>query len=160
MGATPTSATVSLDADGHLTLDGWADSAAEGTPVVNADGQLVGICSHGASGPVLVSVANVAAMLPAAKPTKVAPWLGLHITADDQGALVIDRVAVDGPSAAAGILAGDVITALDGVAVTSVDQVKAAIVTHAPDDVVTLTLTHADQTTADVAVTVGNAPSM
>ena len=160
MGATPTSATVSVDADGHLTLDGWADSTAEGTPVVNADGQLVGICSHGSSGPVLVSVANVGAMLPAAKPTKVASWMGLHITADDQGALVIDRVADDGPSATAGIVVGDVITAVDGVAVTSVDQVKAAIVAHVPDDVVTLTLTHADQTTADIAVTVGTAPSM
>ena len=160
MGATPTSATVSVDADGHLTLDGWADSTAEGTPVVNADGQLVGICSHGSSGPVLVSVANVGAMLPAAKPTKVASWMGLHITADDQGALVIDRVADDGPSATAGIVVGDVITAVDGVPVTSVDQVKAAIVAHVPDDIVTLTLSHADQTTADVAVTVGTAPSM
>ena len=41
--------------------------------------------------------------------------------------------------AAAGIVAGDVITAVDGVAVTSVDQVKAAIVAHAPNDIVTLT---------------------
>ena len=157
VGATPTSATVSVDPDGHLTLDGWSDSTAEGTPVINADGQLVGICSHGSSGPVLVSVANVGAMLP---PAKAAPWMGLHITANDQGALVIDRVADDGPSAAAGIVAGDVITAVDGVDVTSVDQVKAAIVAHAPNDVVTLTLTHADQTSADIAVTVGTAPSM
>ena len=160
MGASPTSATVSLDADGHLTLDGWSDSAAEGTPVINADGQLVGICSHGSSGPVLVSVANVGAMLPPTKPTKVASWMGLHVTANEQGALVIDRVAGDGPSAAAGIVIGDVITAVDGVAVTSVDQVKAAIVAHVPDDIVTLTLTRADQTTADIAVTVGTAPSM
>jgi S1-C subfamily serine protease len=160
MGATPTSATVSLDADGHLTLDGWSGSTAEGTPVVNADGQLVGICSHGSSGPVLVSVANVGAMLPAAKQAKAAPWMGLHITANDQGALVIDRVADDGPSAAAGIVVGDVITAVNGVAVTSVDQVKAAIVAHAPNDVVTFTLTRADQTSADIAVTVGTAPSM
>lgn len=160
MGATPNSATVSVDADGHLTLDAWSGSTAEGTPVVNAVGQLVGICSHGASGPVLVSVANVGAMLPAAQPAKITSWMGLHVTADDHGALVIDRVAVDGPSAAAGIAVGDVITAVDGAAVTSVDQVKAAIMVHAPDDIVTLTLTHADQTTEDIAVTVGTAPSM
>ena len=72
VGADTHAATVSVDADGHLTLDGWSDSHREGTPVVNADGQLVGICSHGSSGPVLVSVANVAAMLPPAKPAKVA----------------------------------------------------------------------------------------
>ena len=160
MGATPTSATVSVDADGHLTLDGWSSSTAEGTPVVNTDGQLVGICSHGSSGPVLVSVANVGAMLPPAKPNKVTAWMGLHVTANDQGALVIDRVAEDGPSAAAGIVEGDVITAVDGVEVTSVDQVKSAIVAHDPNDVVTLSVTHADQTTQDIAVTVGTAPSM
>jgi len=160
VGATPTPATVSVDPDGHLTLDSWSDSTAEGTPVINADGQLVGICSHGASGPVLVSVANVGAMLPPAKPAKPAPWVGLHLTANDQGALVVDRVADDGPSVAAGIVAGDVITAVDGVPVTSVEQVKAAIVAHAPNDLVTLTVTHADQTSADIAVTVGTAPSM
>jgi hypothetical protein len=33
----------------------WADSIAEGTPVVNADGLLVGMCSHGSNGPELVS---------------------------------------------------------------------------------------------------------
>jgi S1-C subfamily serine protease len=109
---------------------------------------------------VLISVVNVGAMLPAAKPEMIGPWMGLHVTADDQGALVIDKVADDGPSASAGIVVGDVITAVDGVAVNSVDQVKAAIMGHVPDDIVTLTITHADQTTADIAVTVGTAPSM
>ncbi|MEO7371041.1 MAG: trypsin-like peptidase domain-containing protein, partial [Ilumatobacteraceae bacterium] len=102
LGYTPTSAKVGLDANGHLTLDSWSNSTAEGTPVVNAAGQLVGICSHGDSGPLLISVANVGAMLPATK-----SWLGVHVTPDDQGALVIDRVAADGPAAAAGIVVGD-----------------------------------------------------
>ena len=160
VGATPSSATVSVDADGHLTLDSWSDSTPEGTAVLNSDGQLVGICSQGSSGPLLISVANVGAMLPPGKLGKIAPWMGLHITANDQGALVIDRVAEDGPSAVAGIVVGDAITAVDGVAVSSVDQVKAAIMTHGPNDIVTLTITHADQTTEDIAVTVGTAPSM
>ena len=51
LGALPTSANVSVDAAGRLTLDAWADSMAEGTPVVNADGLLVGMCSHGSAGP-------------------------------------------------------------------------------------------------------------
>ena len=160
VGASPTSATVSVDADGHLTLDSWSDSTPEGTAVINSDGQLVGICSQGSSGPVLISVANVGAMLPTAKPGKTAPWMGLHITANDQGALVIDRVADDGPSAVAGIVVGDVINAVDGVAVSSVDQVKAAIMTHVPNDIATLSIEHADQTIEDIAVTVGTAPSM
>jgi S1-C subfamily serine protease len=57
-------------------------------------------------------------------------------------------------------VAGDIITAVDGVAVGTVEQLKAAMAHHAPADVVTLSLTHADQTSADVDVTLGTAPSM
>ena len=64
------------------------------------------------------------------------------------------------PSAAAGIVAGDVITAVDGVAVTSVDQIKAALSPTRPTTSSRCPITHADQTTADIAVTVGAAPSM
>jgi S1-C subfamily serine protease len=155
LGATSTTANVGRDADGNLTLDSWSESTAEGTPVLNANGQLVGICSHGASGPLLVSVANVGAMLPQNK-----PWLGLHVTPDAQGALVIDRVAADGPAATAGVVVGDIITAVDGVAVTTYDQLKAAVSSHAPNDPITLTVTHADETSGDVGVTVGTAPPM
>ena len=89
VGATPTSATVSLDADGHLTLDGWADSAAEGTPVLNADGQFVGICSHGSSGPVVGQRRQRRVRCCRRRSRqRPAPWMGLHVTANDQGALV------------------------------------------------------------------------
>jgi putative serine protease PepD len=157
LGSTPTSANVSMDANGHLTLDAWASSMAEGTPVLNADGQLVGMCSHGASGPELVSVANVAAMLPA---NKQAAWLGIHVIANDQGALTIDGIDPNGPAAAVGLVQGDVITAVDGAPIGSVDQLKAIISQHAPSDVVTLTIVHADQSSGNVDVTLVTAPSM
>jgi S1-C subfamily serine protease len=160
LGALPTSANVTMDADGHLTLDAWADSIAEGTPVVNADGLLVGMCSHGSNGPELVSVANVAAMLHTTKPAKTQPWLGVHVTENDQGAAVIDRVDANGPAAAAGIVTGDDITAVDDVAVVGVDQLKAALAGYAPADTITLTVVHADQTSSEVTVTLGTTPSM
>lgn len=156
----PTSANVSIDADGHLILDTWVASMAEGTPVLNADGLLVGMCSHGASGPELVSVVNVAAMLPAPNPAQAAPWLGAHVIDGDHGAPTIDGIDANGPAAAAGITTGDLITAVDGVAVSSVDQLKAAIAEHVPTDVVALTITHADQTSSEVGVTLGTAPSI
>ena len=159
MGATPASANVGVDALGHLTLDSWAAKMAEGTPVVNADGLLVGMCSHGSLGPELVSVANVGAMLPPTKP-QAAPWLGVHVVANDQGVPTIDAVDPNGPAAAVGLVPGDVIVAVDGTAVPSVDQLKMAIAGHAPTDIITLTVTHADQTSTDVAVTLGTAPSM
>ena len=160
MGATPASANVGVDALGRLTLDSWADKMAEGTPVVNADGLLVGMCSHGSSGPELVSVANVGAMLPPQAKPQAGPWLGVHVVANDQGVPTIDAVDPNGPAAAVGLVPGDVIVAVDGTAVPSVDQLKLAIAGHAPTDIITLTVAHADQTSTDVAVTLATAPSM
>ncbi len=160
LGALPISANVRIDAAGHLTLDAWADSIAEGTPIVNADGLLIGMCSHGDDGPEVVSVANVAAMLPAAKQAQATPYLGVHVVDGDHGTPVIDSIDGNGPTAAAGLIAGDSITAVDGAAVGTVDQLKAVIATHQPADVVILTIAHADQTSTDVTITLGIAPAM
>jgi putative serine protease PepD len=160
LGAVPTLANVWADAGGHLMLDPWADSMAEGTPVLNSDGLLVGICSHGSSGPELVSVANVAAMLHAPKPARTGPWLGVHVIEGSHGAPVVDRIDAGGPAAAAGIVAGDAIAAVDGVAVTVVDQLKMALAGYVPANTVTLTVIHTDQTSTDVTVTLGTTPSM
>ncbi len=160
LAALPISANVRIDASGRLTLDTWAKSMAEGTPVVNSDGLLVGMCSHGDSGPELVSVANVAAMLPAAKRTQTNPYLGVHVVQGDDGEPIIDGIDGNGPAAAAGLTTGDTITAVDGKAVGSVDQLKSAISAHLPTEAVTLTVTHSDQTSAQVVVTLGTAPSM
>jgi len=151
---------VMATADGHLTLDGWSQSTPEGAPIVNADGQLVGMCSRGSSGVEIVSVANVAAMLAPSKAAPGAAWLGVHVTAGDQGAPTIDKVDPDGPAAVVGVAVGDVVTAIDGVAIHSVDELKVAIAAHQPDQNVTLSVTHADQTTNDLVVTLGSAPSM
>jgi S1-C subfamily serine protease len=158
LGSTPTVANVSVDADGHLTLDTWTTSMAEGTPVLNADGQLVGMCSHGVSGPSLISVASVAGMLQSTKPGQPAAWLGIH--AGESGAASVGGVDANGPADAAGIAIGDIITAIDGVAVTDFDDLKAAIAEYAPGDVVTLTITHVDQTASDITVTLGTTPSI
>jgi putative serine protease PepD len=160
LGDTPTSANVGVDASGKLTLDAWSPSTPEGTPVVNADGLLVAMCSHGNSGNELVSVASVAAMLPPTKPSKPSPWLGIHVAADAHGALVIDMVGPNGPSSIVGIVVGDIVTAVDGAPVSSVDELKKIVMSHAPGDAVTLSITHADQTTGDITVTLGTAPSM
>ncbi|MEP7201483.1 MAG: S1C family serine protease [Ilumatobacteraceae bacterium] len=158
--ATPKKANVGLDADGHLTLDAWGESTPEGAPVVNADGLLVGICTHGSSGLEFVSVANLGSILPTTKPAQATAWLGVKVMLDGQGALVVYQVDPEG-AAAAGVLVGDVITAVDGMAVANRDQLKSAITAHAPDDVVALTVTHAgEQTSADIDVTLGIAPSM
>ena len=118
------------------------------------------MCSHGASGPELVSVANVVAMLPASKPATPDPWVGVHVVDNDQDAPMIDVVNAAGPAAAAGIVTDDAITAVNGVPVNSVDELRVAIAAHVPGDIVTLTVLHADQSLTQVDVTLGAAPSM
>jgi putative serine protease PepD len=65
-------------------------------------------------------------------------------------------VVPGGPADQAGIQAGDVITAVDGVPVDDAEQLIVAIRTHSPGDTVTLTIQRAGQT-SDVQVTL--APS-
>jgi S1-C subfamily serine protease len=94
------------------------------------------------------------------KPVPGAAWLGIHVTANDQGAPAIDKVDPDGPAAAVGVAVGDLVTAIDGIAIHNVDELKVAISTDEPDQDVTLSIAHADGSTADVVVTLGSAPSM
>jgi S1-C subfamily serine protease len=159
VGSLPVAANVRTDADGHLTLDAWSEAIPEGAAVVNSNGLLVGMCSHGASGPVFVSVANLSGLVAAVNPS-TSPYVGVHVIDADRGGPLIDGVDPNGPAAAAGIVAGDVIGAVNGTAVTTVDQLKMAIAAFAPNDTVALTIVHAGQSAADVAVTLSTAPSL
>ncbi|RMI03475.1 PDZ domain-containing protein [Cellulomonas triticagri] len=67
---------------------------------------------------------------------------------------------VDGtPAAGAGLVAGDTITAVDGVAVADGDALSAALAEHDPGDEVTLTWTTTSGTTAQAAVTLVEGPA-
>jgi len=74
------------------------------------------------------------------------------------GALV-GEVVKDGPAAKAGVQAGDLISAIDGEAVTSPQALVAALAQRKPGDVAVLTVTGADaQEAAEVEVTLGQHP--
>jgi S1-C subfamily serine protease len=156
-GSEHVTATVGVDGDGHLTLDTWGSEPAEGTAVLDGDGLLVGVCTHGAAGPsfIIVSKANASTLLP---PPTTAPaaWLGVHLSDNPVG--TIDAVTPGSPVVAAGLQIGDTITAVDGVPITTNDQLTTAVTAHAPGESVKLTVVHADHTTADLAVTLATAP--
>jgi hypothetical protein len=154
----PISTNVHVDAKGRLTIDAWDKSIAEGTPVVNANGLLVGMCSHGASGPMLVNVANLASLLDT-KPQPAGAWLGIHIV-DSAAGPDIDGIDPTGPAGQAGMVVGDVITAVDGASVATIDDLKNAVAAHASGDTVVVTVLHADQSSTDLTVTLGTAPSI
>jgi S1-C subfamily serine protease len=156
-GSEHVTATVGVDGDGHLTLDTWGSEPAEGTAVLNAGGLLVGVCTHGPSGPsfVIVSKADASALLPPPTTAPVA-WLGVHLVDTPVG--TIDAVALGSPAAAAGLQVGDTITAIDGVLITTNEQLASATTAHAPGENIRLTVVHADHSSAEIAVTLGTAP--
>ncbi|HEV8574528.1 MAG TPA: PDZ domain-containing protein [Dehalococcoidia bacterium] len=69
------------------------------------------------------------------------PWLGVLVRPSDQPAgLAVRHVAQESPAADAGLERGDVITAIDGQAVSDFDALAAAIEAKAVGDTVTLSV--------------------
>jgi putative serine protease PepD len=86
-------------------------------------------------------------------------YLGISVgdTTNDVGAQ-IERVVPGSPAASAGLKAGDVITAIGGKAITSSDDLTAAVSAHAPSDKVTVTITRSGSSKT-IDVTLGTRPS-
>ena len=77
-------------------------------------------------------------------------------TGTTTGALV-GQVTSGGPAAAAGLKAGDVVTAIDGTAVKGTNDLVAAIAARAPGDTVTLTV-HRGSSTQHLTAKLGTQP--
>jgi membrane-associated protease RseP (regulator of RpoE activity) len=92
------------------------------------------------------------------------PWLGvLARPSDEPPGLLIRQVVPDSPAANAGLAEGDVITAIDGQAVTEFEALRDAVGAQAPGDTVTLSVVkdgrdNPDAEAGDVQVTLGERP--
>ena len=89
-------------------------------------------------------------------------YLGLQVApfalqADDQAGLFVVAVTTGGPAQAAGLQAGDIVTAIDGVQVGDADQLEVLSVTRSPGDQVRLAYRRG-QTSAETRVTLGAQP--
>ena len=86
-------------------------------------------------------------------------YLGISVgdTADNTGAQ-IERVVAGSPAEKAGLRSGDVITAIDGNAITSSDELTAAVGAKTPGDKVTITVKR-NGATKTIDVTLGVRPS-
>ena len=85
-------------------------------------------------------------------------YLGVQIQDARSGGALVMNVVSGGPADKAGIVAGDTITALDAQSIPDSATLIENTAAHRPGDVVKLTLTHADGTTATVTATLGTLP--
>lgn len=131
---------------GIVELDGRLGDMPPGTPAYDTDGNVVGITTATAdSAPaaiVPIGLAREVADEIIATGEATHPWLGVtarNPSGDDgqtrPGSLVT-AVTDDGPAAAGGMTAGDVIISIDGQAVESTAAMVATLRSHEPGDVV------------------------
>lgn len=86
-------------------------------------------------------------------------FLGIGLGADTGAGAVVGGVLAGTPAQAAGLTAGDVVTAVDGTAVGSAQALSDVLATHDPGDGVTLTWTDVETgTTQQAAVTLAQGP--
>lgn len=116
-----------------LTLETSA-AANEGEPVVDERGKLVGLISRGADGSLqLVTIPRLAALQ--ATVLVIDVWLGLSFEPDS---LTVAEAQPDAPATLAGILPGDSLTAIDGTALSSIDDLWLALAQLQAGQTVTL----------------------
>lgn len=145
---------------GMMLLDGRAVDS-DGSPLVDATGAVIGITS---SIPVADDDRVHSVATPIDQLTHAADqlieyghvkhvWLGIEgvdLPADDASAMgltggaAVQRVVEGSPAAGAGIVAGDVVIALDGEPVSSMSQLIAALRERAPGDTVDLRVRRGD----------------
>lgn len=82
------------------------------------------------------------------------------LTNETQTGATVEDVTADGPAAKAGIVANDIITAVEGAPLQSLMQIVEALARHKPGDSMELTINHAaDGTSTEVTMTLGANPS-
>ncbi|HEY5300693.1 MAG TPA: S1C family serine protease [Acetobacteraceae bacterium] len=134
-------------ADG-VRLDGPLDMAAEGGPVLDAEGRLLGMAVAASDGAcALLEVATIArALAPprpgwlgvAFQPTLVP--LGLREEAGQDSARLVVRVIRGGPAEGSGLAVGDIVLTLDGIGMTGTGTLRGFLASARPGREITARL--------------------
>ena len=162
---------------GMIQTDASLTSGNSGGPLLNSSGEVVGINTSieiTASGPsgigFAVPINSAKELLPRflEGETVARPWLGISGSAltpseaetlgvDVTEGVLVSAVFEGSPAAAARLQADDIITAIDGRSVASVEEIIAYFRTKQPGDYVSLTLLR-DGSSTEVSVALGEWP--
>jgi S1-C subfamily serine protease len=154
-----------------------------GGPLLNSAGTVIGMDTAGSTGFVSRSTtATQAYAIPIAKALSIAkkvessqastrvhigttPFLGVQVASDIRGGgvssagAVVAGVVSGGPAASAGLSAGDVITAIDGHAISSSSSISSVILTKKPGATVTIGTTDQLGASHSTTVTLASGPA-
>src|ERR1700733_9325378 len=128
-----------LDADGHVL--GLNDQIETNNQTAGGEGSSSGVGFAIPSN----TVANIASEIIGGKTVRHA-YVGVSLSGTSAGGAQIAQVSPGTPGAAAGLKAGDVITAVNGKAVTTTDQFIATVANYAPGQTVTLAVNRGGHT--------------
>jgi S1-C subfamily serine protease len=144
-----------------------------GGALVDIQGRVIGIPTLAASDPQLGGAASgIGFAIPANDAKNYASqiiahgkvvnsnraYLGVEIS-DTGNGVYVSQVTAGGPAAKAGLVVGDVITAVDGTATPTSDDLGALLASKQPGQMVSVKVTHQDGTSGTVNVTLGEYPS-
>ncbi len=150
-----------------------------GGPLLDAEGEVAGIATAASSGSREVTgyAIPIASALAVAKQIEAGhaggavviglpAFLGVELANSaaggsglGQGGVLLSGVVAGQPAEAAGLAAGDVITSIDGTAVTDADALTAAIAAHHPGDRIVVGYTDASGAAQQLTITLGEGPA-
>ncbi len=165
-----------------LQTDAPINPGNSGGPLLNAAGEVIGlndqIETNNTNGQGEGSSSGVGFATPSSSDARIAreiiatgqahnAWVGVSLDQTVSGGAAIAHssttsgtspIVAGSPAAKAGLQAGDLITAVDGSTVTSVNQFVAAIANYAPGETVTLTVKRSGETKS-IKLTLGTQPA-
>ena len=158
---------------GMIQVDADIQAGDSGGPLYDSHGGVVGIDTAASSGQ---TAATVGFAIPIEKAVSIADriesgadsatiqqgtpaFLGVQLSQDAAGAATISGVVDGSPAAAAGLQAGDTITAVGGTTVDSADALSAALAERNPGDQVRVTWVDGSSTSHTATITLVAGPA-